>query len=264
MNDQSLPISEVYARIARYYDLTHAGLREDIPFVQKLARQAKGDLLELGCGTGRLLFPIAKMGIKITGLDNSPAMLEQARQHLVKESPAVQEKAILLEGDMTYFELPALFELILIGYNTFTHFSSAQMKQILSCACRHLTPTGKLFLDLPNPFNIIATSNDHTVTLERIFTDPQSSQTVMQFATTLVDIESQTLQINWWYDSLPAEGGAVQRILIQTAYHYLFLHEIERLLQMAKLNLHAVYGSYQQSPFAENAPRLLILAQKIN
>ncbi|MEZ4518635.1 MAG: class I SAM-dependent methyltransferase [Chloroflexota bacterium] len=72
----------MYDRLSRYYDLSHAALVDDIPFRLDLAQKADGPVLELGCGSGRLLLPLARAGYEITGVDNSPAMLAMAERQL--------------------------------------------------------------------------------------------------------------------------------------------------------------------------------------
>ncbi len=69
----------MYDQIARFYDLTHAELTADLPFVLQLASEAGGPILELGCGSGRLLLPLARAGHSVIGLDLSGAMLAMQR-----------------------------------------------------------------------------------------------------------------------------------------------------------------------------------------
>ncbi len=60
---------------AIFYDSYLMGLPGDVAFYIEQARKAGSPVLELGCGTGRILIPVAEAGIDIVGLDNSPAML---------------------------------------------------------------------------------------------------------------------------------------------------------------------------------------------
>ena len=74
-----------YDAIARYYDLSHQSLVEDIPFLLRVAAETGGPALELGCGSGRLLVPLARAGYAVTGVDNSPEMLARAELRLAGE-----------------------------------------------------------------------------------------------------------------------------------------------------------------------------------
>ena len=67
------------AEFAAIYDAVYAD-RDDAAFWQAMAAAAGGGpILELGCGTGRVLLPLARAGYEITGLDLSAQMLERCR-----------------------------------------------------------------------------------------------------------------------------------------------------------------------------------------
>jgi SAM-dependent methyltransferase len=250
----------VYEKIARYYDLIHAELTADIGFVLTLAARAAGPLLELGCGTGRLLLPLARAGYTVTGIDSSPAMLALARERLAGEAVAVQQRVTLFEADMTAFELPGRFALAIISYNTFMHLSPAQKTAALQHIHRHLLPGGRLFMDLINPLAAAQTPEDRLLTLERVLTEPGTTNLLLQMASSRVDLDQQVLHITWLYDTSPPAGGSVQRLVVQARYYYLYPHELELLLEESGYHLEALYGSYNQVPFSEESDRLLALA----
>ena len=70
---------EFYDRCAAFYDGDYeaAGYDRDVPFYVELARESGGPVLEMGCGTGRVLLPVARAGIEIAGVDASARMLER-------------------------------------------------------------------------------------------------------------------------------------------------------------------------------------------
>lgn len=251
----------MYDQIARYYDLTHADLTADIDTILTLARQADGPVLELGCGSGRLLLPLARAGHMVTGVDNSAAMLALARIALQKEPLAVQNRVTLRQADMARLELDnGRFTLALIPYNTFLHLDSAQKTAALQQVKKHLVGNGRLFIDLINPFAMAATPNDHAISLENSFTDPETGHTVLQMASSHLDEARQQLQITWIYDATPPGGGPVHRIIATADYHYLFPHQIELLLRETGFRLIHLAGDYDQSPFDEESERLLVTA----
>jgi len=73
-----------WEQYAPFYDWENARTlgRRDVPFWQRVAMAEKGDVLELGCGTGRISFPLARAGVQITGIDRSTAMLARAARRL--------------------------------------------------------------------------------------------------------------------------------------------------------------------------------------
>src|ERR1700704_4952462 len=68
---------------APFYDWENARTlgRRDVPFWRRIALEAEGPVLELGCGTGRISLPIARAGVSLVGIDRSAPMLEHATRH---------------------------------------------------------------------------------------------------------------------------------------------------------------------------------------
>jgi SAM-dependent methyltransferase len=255
--------ADIYRHIAPYYDLLHAGLTQDTGFVLSLAARHPGRVLELGCGTGRLLMPLARAGHHVLGLDNSLPMLELARRKLAAEQTAVQQRAGLVAADMTAFGLaPASFSFAFVPYNTFLHLDEAAALAALRAASRHLQRGGCLFLDLANPFAVAQTPEDQLLSAEKIMADPDNGNIIVVMAANRLRVASQELDISWIYDVSPASGGPVARSVVQVTYHYYFPHEVELLLEQAGLHLDALYGDYSQRNFGESAERLLVLASR--
>src|SRR5215204_4519425 len=78
VKDPEKPV-DAYARIAELYDLEHESYADDVEFYVNFVEAVGDPVLELGCGTGRLLTGIAEAGFRITGTDRSEAMLDRAR-----------------------------------------------------------------------------------------------------------------------------------------------------------------------------------------
>lgn len=252
----------MYAHIAPYYDLTHAQLKADVGLILLLAQRAGGRVLELGCGTGRLLLPLARAGFVVTGVDSSPEMLMRAETHLAKETEQVRGRVTLIQADMTDLSgCGREYALVIIPYNTFMHLSPSQANRTLRQVKQCLAAGGQLFIDLINPYVVAQTPNDHLLTLEHVFTNPNNDHTVLQFARNHLDENEQILHITWLYDETPPTGGAVQRTIVPVTYHYYFPHQLEILLTDAGLHLQGWYGHYSQTPFDEESERLILLAQ---
>ncbi len=98
-------VAEIYDLVGRHQD------RADIDFYVEAAREAQGAVLELGCGTGRVLLPIARAASEIFGLDISSYMLRRCRERLARESAEVQARVHLVQADMRSFELSRRFRL---------------------------------------------------------------------------------------------------------------------------------------------------------
>src|SRR5271167_3362574 len=92
--------------ISEFYDSTPLyAERRDIEFYVAEGHAAGGPVLELACGTGRVLLPTARAGVEITGLDSSERMLAQCRARLASEPEEVRRRAVVVPGDLASFEL---------------------------------------------------------------------------------------------------------------------------------------------------------------
>jgi ubiquinone/menaquinone biosynthesis C-methylase UbiE len=109
------PIADLYDYVAPYR------ARPGIDFYVEAAKSAGGPVLEVGCGTGRVLLPTARAGVEIVGLDLSPDMLGMCRQRLENEPEAVQSRVQLVQADMREFNLFRTFRLATIPFRPFQH-----------------------------------------------------------------------------------------------------------------------------------------------
>ena len=252
----------MYDQIARFYDLTHANLTDDIPLLLKLAAATDGPLLELGCGSGRLLLPLAQAGHTVTGLDLSAEMLARARTRVGQLATAVQNRITLHQADMTSFSLPDAppFGLAIIPYNTLFHLDTAQVVATLRQVKNYLGANGRLFIDVANPVDIASTPEDNLLSLENVLTDPETGELIVHLASNRLDTAEQTLHITWIYDVSAPGGGPVHRTVAHGTYHYRYPHQLELLLQEAGFKLLHLWGDYDQSPYDETSNRLLLLA----
>src|SRR5690348_16290012 len=92
-----------YDIIAPFYDIEHARFNEDLDMYRNFAELSGGALLELACGSGRVLLPLARAGYAITGVDSSAKMLDIARQQALAED--LTAHITLVEQDITHLQL---------------------------------------------------------------------------------------------------------------------------------------------------------------
>jgi SAM-dependent methyltransferase len=251
----------MYQQIARYYDLLHNELTRDIQFVAKLAEQTGDPILEIGCGTGRLLLPLARKGYRATGVDASEDMLTIARAKLNAENKAVQERVLLHHSDFNEAQLPGEFGLAVIAYNTLMHFGPASLAFCLNNIRRHVRQGGMLFVDVDNPTEVHDSSQDGLLFLDRAVHDVERDEMVTLSVSSTGDGESQTRDTVWLVDVSPVSGGPLNRIIATATLHYYFVHQLQQIFEAAGFRVLSQYGDYDLSPYlAEQSPRLLLLA----
>ena len=243
-----------YDIFAPIYDFEYDELEEDIPFYRDLALAAGGPCLELGCGTGRVLIPVAKAGVEVVGLDVSPAMLAVAREKVEGLARDVQARIRLVEGDMRDFDLGgATFNLVYIPFRSFLHLLTVEDQvQALATIRRHLRPGGRLALNFFNPrLDVIAsgmTRRDATPFLERT-TDLFRGERLVQWACSRYDPFTQVVEHELVYDRVAADGKLVERVYRRLVTRWIYRFEAEHLFARAGFAVEALYGDFAGRPF---------------
>jgi len=121
--------------------------KQEVDWYKKFAHRTGGPVLELACGTGRLLISIAKDGYEIAGIDLSVNMLDLAKERVSQLPPDVQKRIQLHNGDMSNFQLDRRFGLIFIADNSFRELNTKeQMLLSLKCIYHHLRAGGKFLV----------------------------------------------------------------------------------------------------------------------
>jgi SAM-dependent methyltransferase len=252
----------MYETIARYYDQLHHSLTADLGFIRALVQERGGPVLELGCGSGRILLPLAQDGWQVTGIDNSLAMLALARERLAGLPDDVARRVTLFEGDIRELAVVVAgkqYSLAMLPYNTLMHFHEMDAGRLLRGVTRALLPGGRLFVDLANPFLLEAVSYPGEAVYETSLIDPDSGKPIEQWSRSSIDTQDQVLKVTWLFR--PQNSDLPQQTA-DFAYHYLYPHQLELLLQRAGLRLKAMLGDYDGNAFAEDSERLLILADQ--
>ena len=240
---------EAYHR--RFYDLYFTGLEGDEEFYVEEALQAGAPVLELGCGTGRILVPTAAAGVDIVGLDLSAALLKSARQKLEAAHPAVRRNAALVQGDMTAFSLDRRFGLITIPYRTFQHLlTPVDQQQTLECVGNHLEKDGLLVFNTFDPLqDMVAGGFASGLQKDTDFADPETGNRVVVWYCRDYDPQVQLLEQELIYEEVDGMGQVVSRTCGQLTLRYTFCWEMQYLLERCGFVLEALYGDFQGGAF---------------
>jgi SAM-dependent methyltransferase len=255
-----------YAFVADLYDYVRPYReRPDIPFFVDAAKGAGSPILEVGCGTGRILIPTARAGLEVVGLDLSPHMLAVCRDRLGQESPDVQARVRLVQGDMRAFKLGRKFKLITVPFRPFQHLLAVQDQ----CACletlrAHLTDDGRLVLDLFNPsLEALASRPDgQEVGEEPEFSAPDGRRVVRRHRIVAHDRFAQVNQVELlYYVTYP--DGRHERLVHAFPMRYLFRFEAEHLLARCGFEVEHLYAGFDKSAYGSKYPgELIFIARK--
>jgi SAM-dependent methyltransferase len=239
---------------ALLYDAHHARHTEDLAFWLGLAAAQGGPILELGCGSGRVLLPLARAGYAVFGLDLDFDVLESLKSRIAS-SPA--DRASIFQGDMAAFCLGARFPLITMPCNTLSTLSTKVLQNTLGNVQRHLAPGGLFAASLPNPVLFEQLPEVGEAEVEEIFTHPRSGNPVQ--ASSSWDRSAQCFAMSWHYDHLLPDG-TVHRSTVRARHNLSKVEDYTQSLRSAGLFLEALYGDFNRGPYRPDSEHLILIA----
>ncbi len=250
-----------YVDYAEYYDQAH-GIIADIPFYLEYAKQSNRPVLELACGTGRVLVPIAEQGIRIHGLDLSENMLKIAEQKITEKK--LNDITSLSLNNMAEFNLPEKnYALAFIAVRSFMHlFKQEDQIKCLNCTYKHLKSDGLLLIDLYAPsFKHLAQepSDEFSPMLE--FTLPNGNLVVEKRRYMGVDLVNQLNTDEILFEEYRGEKLVRSRTLPLTT-RFTFRYELELLLEKCGFKTEAVYRDYKKNPY-DGTGEIIVVARKM-
>jgi SAM-dependent methyltransferase len=138
---------QVYDEMADFYDLIYPE-KQDLDFYLGQAGKARGKILEVACGTGRILLRLMRAGFDVHGIDLSSAMLDRLRKNALSEGMVPK----VFQVDMRDFQMADRFRLIIVPFRSFHHLKSgAERRKALGNFHAHLEKGGRLILHLNVP-----------------------------------------------------------------------------------------------------------------
>lgn len=252
-------LADIYDYVVPYRN------RPDVAFFVEAAKESGGPVLEVGCGTGRILIPTARAGIKIVGLDLSSHMLNVCRGRLMKESREVQSKIQLVEADMRHFSLEQFFMLITMPFRPFQHLTTVDDQlSCLQCIHRHLAKRGRLILDIFNP-------SLESLTRENVgqewgdepeFMTPDGRRVVRRHKIASRDRFNQIEYVEMVY-YVTHPSGRQEKFVHSFPMRYLFRFEAEHLLTRCGFEIEQVYADFDKDSYGSKYPgELIFVARK--
>lgn len=250
--------------VAEFYDqvIPHL-IRNDIRHYTTLAMAADGPVMELACGTGRLLLPMARAGVDVTGLDFSRPMLERCSRRLAQEAIDTRRRARLFYGDMRSFALRRKFNLAIIAFRSFQHLPTVDdQRRCLATIHHHLEPEGRLALDLFNPnLDTLVAGDGKEFGSEPGFEMEDGRRVCRKHRVVAHDHAAQILDTEIIY-YVEREGGETERLVHPFSMRYLFPYEAEHLLARAGFALESRHADFDGTPFGDKYPGDLVLVAR--
>jgi len=231
-----------------YDAMTHL---EDVPFYRALAERAGGRVLELGCGTGRAAWELARAGHTVVGLDRSGPMLARAESKRGKDDAQAGARIRFVRGDMAGFALPERFRFAFSAFRAFQALLSPEdQRACLRAVHDHLEPGGLLALDLFDPQLHRCVDGDveeppgvmecvHPVTGNRV---------TAEVLTRRNDAVRQMIHERWRFAEHDADGNVVREEHEILDLRWTYRWELRHLLDLCGFEHVAEYSDYAQAP----------------
>jgi SAM-dependent methyltransferase len=204
---------------------------------------AGGTVLDIPCGPGRHLVPLAQRGLRVCGVDLNQAYLDEAH----KRAAELGVTTDLVRADMREFVRPASFDLAINLYTSFGYSSEPEHDtQMLRNLQSSLRVGGRLVLELVTRETAVA-SGPYTHDLGQ-------GRSIVEHAQLVED--GAVIQRSW-----QLRGPGVERSWL--AWHRLYsIDQLRSLLQEARFTQIAVYGALDARPFSAAGQGAVLVAQR--
>jgi SAM-dependent methyltransferase len=258
---------EGWDEYAPFYDWENAKTlgRRDVPFWKRVASDAQGPVLELGCGTGRVTIPLARAGARIVGIDRSAAMLARAvRRARRMPNPPNRPSAIchppleVVRGDIRWLPFAdETFPLVIAPYGILQSLvRPTDLTAALASVARVIQPGGTFGLDLVpdvpnwreyrNHVQLRGRSNGAHVTLiESVSQDRERRLTTFE------------------QKFVERRGRTTQEHRFALTFRTLTIPQMSRRLERAGFTIESVLGDYRGRAWDARADVWIILAKKV-
>lgn len=259
--DRIINVYDIYDRYSSdFYD--YYATREDIDFYLDYAKKTDGEILDVGCGTGRILIPVARLGKRITGIDKSDFMLDNLRQKLKKEPDATRQYVSIVTSDICGFRLDKTFSLAVIPFGPFNYLiNTDEQLNCLSCIHNHLDNNGLLVFDVWYPDNkeLIKSEHDyHVVKDQPYFTMEDGRKVQWGIINTSVDYNKQIIYEEMYYN-VDYPDGRKEKLVYPSPVRFFYRYEIEHLLSRAGFTIRKLYSDFDRNEFGRTYPSELII-----
>jgi SAM-dependent methyltransferase len=258
--------SDSYDISAKHYDAAYAAKQDlvDLPFYLGVARKSGGPVLELACGTGRVLLNIAREGIEIDGVDNSGKMLQVLKNHLESERPEVRQKVTLHGADMRTFRIQKKFALVIIPFRPMQHmFTIEDQLAALRTAAAHLDENGLLAFDVFYPrFDLLAGGiGEEKLELEWPVPGDPSKIVRRYFKKESFDKIRQIFTATFIFRTYEGDN-LVREETEPLKMSYYTYPQLQSLYQLAGLESVEEFGSFARAPLDNSSDQMIFVLKK--
>lgn len=246
---------------AEMYDLNERDT-DDVEFALSIIGTTPKKVLEIACGSGRFLVPMAKAGHIVTGLDFDEYMLDK-----IKSKSAGMDNITWRKADVIREEWGSGYDVVVLAgnflFNIISNMDYEEAQRLLfEKAAKALAPGGSLYIDYgytmhPEEWFIHPGEN-----LVWQGTDSDGTTGRMVLLNSTFDGERNITQFTRRFELTLADGSMIKEDILSSK-HFATLEQIHGWLSANGFVLQEEYGGYNRNPISESTSRAIIWAKKI-
>lgn len=254
-----------YLETANLYDYdVRNTAKDDINFYFEYAKKTNGDILELGCGTGRVTIPFAKENFNIWGLDLSEPMLEVIKSKIENLPDKFKNNIHITHQNMASFKLDNKFGMIFIPFRTFQSLtSSEEQKSCLKAVYEHLNDDGIFIVNVFKPYDKIDRSwiNKDEVKNWETVDMKNNLKIVRKEIRDEIDVENQIIYPVLFY-YVTDQNGKTKKYTETLSLKYYYEDQIKELLESNRFEIIEEFGYYNKIPIKDGKEIILVCRKK--
>ena len=241
-----------YENFARVYDelMDNVPYEEWAQFILNLLQDRKiteGLVLELGCGTGKLMTLLGKVGFDMIGVDNSVEMLQIAKEK-------TSQDFLYLLQDMREFELYGTVKAVISVCDSVNYITKKEeLRKVFALVNNYLDPGGLFVFDMNTIHKYRDVIGDTTIAEDR-----EDGSFIWENSYD----QEKNLNVYELALFLPREDGLYEKCEEEHVQRAYSIETIKRMIEKAGMELVAVYDAYTRNPGDENCERLTFIARE--
>lgn len=241
---------------ARLYDIQYVTDNRDLEFYMEQSRKTDGAVLEVACGTGRLLIPILQDGCAIEGLDYSSAMLDVLRKKLKEKNLETR----LYHQNMMDFKIDKKFGLIFIPFSSL--FILNTQEEQISCLenCRrHLVKGGRLIVDFfVNSYQMTVSQDGKRRFIREMKVE---DKTIHLYETIINKTITQQKYIHYYYEAYSSDGTLIGTSVRSVLLRWIYPDELKLMSAAAGFSKIDVFGGFRFKLLTSEKQRLVAIME---